>query len=414
MDPMPDNTMDGRAVAARGALLAGAAPSGEPATPPAGHAKGRNEMASVQSPVQSGLTAKRTTLAIAPATLWQTAAIAVTVLAICVAVIKTFDILLLLFFAVTLAEALRPLVNALERRHVPRAVGVLLIYAVGAVTIAVAGWLLAGPLLEQFRTMGRRLPQQLVALQQVAATLQQALATNADLAQLVANTEHSASIDIGTLAQALLAVPVATLSMPLAVILVLLVTLFWLTTADRWRPTLLSMLPTDARDGGGAILDELSSGLGGYTRGLIINSVLIGALTWLGLLLLGVPYPLLLGLASGFFQLVPLIGPWISGAVIALAALSSVGGPRAALAVLLFFAVQQLDSVVVIPLIMSRAARLNPLVTLLATIVGAVVLGFFGAVMAVPLAFVIQVLVARILVPWAQAKAKARQTAELG
>jgi predicted PurR-regulated permease PerM len=62
---------------------------------------------------------------------------------------------------------------------------------------------------------------------------------------------------------------------------------------------------------------------------------------------------------------------------------------------------------------MSRAARLNPLVTLLATIVGAVVLGFFGAVMAVPLAFVIQVLVARLVVPWAQAKAKARQTAEV-
>src|SRR5262249_46300444 len=149
-----------------------------------------------------------------------------------------------------------------------------------------------------------------------------------DLAQAVASVERSATGDIGTLAQALLSIPGAALSIPFAIFVILSLALFWLTGVDRVRPSMLDLLPARERERAERAMGELSRGLGGYMRGVIVNTIAITGLTWLGLLILGVPYPLLLGLATGLLQAVPLVGPWISGAMVALTALASGGTPR--------------------------------------------------------------------------------------
>jgi predicted PurR-regulated permease PerM len=350
-----------------------------------------------------------TAIALSATTLWSAAGVAVAVIAITVAVVKTFDFLLLIFFAITLAEAMRPAVDAMARRRVPRVAGVLLIYLGSALALALVLWLLLAPLPEQLSAMQRDLPRRLEALQHLGARAQQAIGARADLAQVVASVERSAASDTAPLAQRLISIPAAALSVPFALFVILSVALFWLTGATCVRPSVLGLVPARERGRAARVMDELGRDLGGYTRGLVVNTILVGGLTWLGLLFLGVPYPLLLGLATGLLQLVPLIGPWISGAMVALTALASVGGPRAAATVLVFFLVQQLDGAVIAPLITSRSARLNPIATLIATIIGGALLGFFGAVMAVPLAIVGQVVMVRILVPWVHTRAPQQQ-----
>jgi predicted PurR-regulated permease PerM len=309
---------------------------------------------------------------------------------------------------------MRPAVDKLERLRVPRVAGVLLIYLGSALALALLLWLLLAPLLDQLSAMQRDLPRLLSALQQLGARAQQAIGTNSDLAQVVANVERSATSDTSTLAQALLSIPAAALSIPFAIFVILSLALFWLTGADRMRPSVLDLLPARERMRATHVMSELSQGLGGYMRGVVVNTIVITGLTWLGLLILGVPYPLLLGLATGLLQVVPLIGPWISGAMVALTALASGGAPRMVAALAVFVALQQLEGAVIVPLIMSRSARLNPIATLIATILGGALLGFFGAVMAVPLAIVVQVVVVRILVPWIKARAAYQHTIESG
>ncbi len=347
-------------------------------------------------------------------TLWSAAGIAATAILIALVVVKTLDFLLLMFFAITLAEAMRPAVDALERRRVPRAAGVLLIYLVSAAVLALLMWLLVAQVVDQVGTLQRNLPRQLVALQQLGAQLLQNLGVRSDPTQIVATIEHSVAQDAGALAPALISIPAAALSIPFAVFLVLSLALFWLTGADRLRPAVLGLLPIREQAHASSALEELGQSLGGYTRGAVINMLLIGGLTWLGLLILGVPYALLLGLATGLLQVIPLIGPWISGAMVALVALSSGGAPRMVAALILFVGLQQLEGAVIVPLVMSRSARLHPIVTLIATVIGGTLLGFFGAVMAVPLAIVVQVVVVRILLPSIQARMAHQQETNPG
>src|SRR5262249_48128650 len=150
-----------------------------------------------------------TPITLSLATLWSAAGVAVAVVAITMAVVKTFGFLLLIFLAITLAEAMRPAVDALERRRVPRVAGVLVLYLASALVLALLLWLLLASLFDQLTAVQRGLPRHLAALQQLGAQVQQAIGTRSDLAQVVANVERSVASDSGTLVQALIATPVA-------------------------------------------------------------------------------------------------------------------------------------------------------------------------------------------------------------
>lgn len=118
-------------------------------------------------------------------------------------------------------------------------------------------------------------------------------------------------------------------------------------------------------------------------------SLLIGVIYGMGMWLLGVDYALVLGMLGAVFEIVPIIGPVLSGAVMFLVAVSqsfSLG-----LYVLLFaFIVQQLEGHILIPIIMGRAMKVHPVVVIVALLAGAEIAGFIGIVLSVPLAVMAQ------------------------
>ena len=119
----------------------------------------------------------------------------------------------------------------------------------------------------------------------------------------------------------------------------------------------------------------------------------------IGLLFTGVG---LLGILAGLTEIIPFLGPWISGGVAVLVALA-VGGPIKALEVfILFEVIQLLEGNTVVPLVMSRTVRINPLAVIVAVLIGGSLLGVPGAVLGVPIAGAIQVVIQAVLAPLAR------------
>jgi predicted PurR-regulated permease PerM len=138
--------------------------------------------------------------------------------------------------------------------------------------------------------------------------------------------------------------------------------------------------------------EDCARAVTGYMAGNLVISVIAGVATWIFLTIVGVPFAGVLGLWVGFADLLPLVGATI-GAIptIAIAFLDSSG---AGIAMLIFYIVyQQIENHLLQPVVMSRTVNLNPLLVLLSVLVGVELAGFVGALLAIPAAGVIQVVV---------------------
>jgi predicted PurR-regulated permease PerM len=129
----------------------------------------------------------------------------------------------------------------------------------------------------------------------------------------------------------------------------------------------------------------------GYISGNLLISVICGSLTYLVLLIMGVPFAGLIGLFVGIADLLPLVGATIGGAVAVLAGFLHSG--TAGIVVLVFFVVyQQLENHLLQPLIFARTVKLNPLTVIVAILIAAELKGMLGALLAIPVASMIQVI----------------------
>jgi predicted PurR-regulated permease PerM len=188
----------------------------------------------------------------------------------------------------------------------------------------------------------------------------------------------------------------------LSAVVVLVMAFFWLTGIEHLRPFVISLFPDQQQALVDDVIGELGRRIGGYLRGVVFNMFVIGILSGLGLWVLGVPYPALLGILAGLTELLPYIGPWISGAVAALVALALVSPLKSVEVIGYYILLQQVEGNTLVPIVMMNAVNLNPLTVVVAVLLGSEVLGLAGAVLAVPAAAVLQVLIVRVLAPVAR------------
>ena len=346
---------------------------------------------------------RRLTVSLSQRTLWVAAGVSVVAVAAILVLTHALGAVLLVFFAIILAEAIRPLVARLERIRVPRPVGALVVYLALALIAIGIGWLLFNPIASQASELADQAPTYLAQAQAWIEDMQRALLANDALSQALATLGSEAVTSLQTLAPALLQFPLTLVSgvfgVLLSIVLIVTMSVFWLMSADKLRAFVLDLLPEQGQPGGALLFSDLGRTLGGWVRGTLVAMLLIGAFTALGLALLGVPYALLLGLLAGLLEIIPYLGPWISGAVAVLVALVAVDPIKALEVVGLFFLVQLAEGNLIQPLVMSWAVRIDPLLVLVAVTLGAQVLGVVGALLAVPIAGLAQVITLRVVAP---------------
>lgn len=139
-----------------------------------------------------------------------------------------------------------------------------------------------------------------------------------------------------------------------------------------------------------SFFNELDNQLGNWIRGQIILMFVIGLTTFIGLMIIGVPYALPLAIIAGLLEIVPNIGPIFSAVPAVIVAFLAFGWPAAAATAVLYLVVQQLENNLIVPKIMKASVDINPLVSILGILIGGKIFGVVGALLAVPIFIVVR------------------------
>jgi predicted PurR-regulated permease PerM len=161
---------------------------------------------------------------------------------------------------------------------------------------------------------------------------------------------------------------------------------------DSIKRTTRSLVPKRYQDFVVQLINKIQRKIGKWLKGQLILSLIIGVLSYLGLLILGVKFALVLALIAAIGEFIPYIGPVISA--IPAIFLAFVQSPIKALFVLiLFIVIQQLENHLLVPKIMQKAVGLNPIISVVALLIGFEVGGVIGAVLAIPVATAISIII---------------------
>lgn len=184
---------------------------------------------------------------------------------------------------------------------------------------------------------------------------------------------------------------------------IFVVALLFTTVKEQANDLLLQLVPARHRHR----TDEVSQILGRRIRGVVVGDLMsmsiVGVVTYIGLVILGVPFPFLLASLAFLLELLPVLGPWL--AAIPAVALALTVSPELAIAVAVFYLVlQQVESNIVLPLIQGRQTEMPAILVLSAVLLGGAAMGILGAVVALPVAVVVHTLVVEVLLPWRRAE----------
>ncbi|WP_052071702.1 AI-2E family transporter [Sphingopyxis sp. MWB1] len=180
-------------------------------------------------------------------------------------------------------------------------------------------------------------------------------------------------------------------------VLVLVGAIFLASDPATYRRGLLLLIPRKAEPTAAQALDDAGHGLRGWMIGQGVSSLVVAALTWAGLAMLGVPAAGGLGLIAGLLDVIPMIGPIIAGIPAVLLAFT-VSPATALWTLILFLIIQQIQGNFLQPMIQKQAVDVPPAVLLFAVVAAGLLFGFLGVLLAAPLTVVVFVLVQRLYV----------------
>jgi predicted PurR-regulated permease PerM len=311
--------------------------------------------------------------------------------------LNLINVLVTLFLAITLAETIRPLVETLQGRGIHRPIAILLIYLVIIGLLAGSVALILPPLTQQVAAAAREAPLLVRDLREMFPILDQVLFELGLLSQLQARAGElagQAPAILRTAGGALVQGVVGIFN----VLSGLVLAGFWIGLTETVNTRIVSRLPVERRVLIRSLSRDLSITLGGWLRGQLILMLFVGTISFVGLLVLQVRYPVALAVWAGVTEIVPLIGPWIGGvpAVIIAGLVNPVLG---VVVFLLYLLIQQIENNFLVPKVMQRAVGLHPFLVLTALLVGGSLLGLAGIIISIPLAAAVQVAIKRLWFP---------------
>ncbi|EKP94620.1 AI-2E family transporter [Thermaerobacter subterraneus] len=309
--------------------------------------------------------------------------------------------LTLLGLAGVLAFLLEPAVSFLERGMRSRALAALLLYLAFVALLALGVVYLAGPIKEQAQELFWSVPRyrQQVAeavpvLQKYMELLREFLArygVSVEPQDLAGQFLQRVAGSTNRILAGLTAVVTGIGTTLANAVLVLVISIYLVVDGSGLNRQMLGYLPARYRRPVRRAQAVALRVFGGYLRGQLLLGLIIGVVVGIGLSLLGIPYPALLGVIAGVMELLPIVGA-VLGAIPAILVALFQPWPAVLYVTLFFIVVQQVEGNLLVPRITGQAVGLHPLATLLALLAGYEVAGILGAILAVPVAAVAQAL----------------------
>jgi predicted PurR-regulated permease PerM len=306
-------------------------------------------------------------------------------------VIRARAVLVLIGLALFIAAGLEPAVSWLTRHRFPRwaAVTTILLIAVGVF----AGFLAAAipPLTTQATALANELPHYLHTLQNHNSSLGR-LNTRFHIQQRLSkllSTKGTALVG-GVLGAGALVLSAATSVLAVAVLVI-----YFLAAMPRIRLFVYRLAPQSRRARVILIGDEIFTKVGGFVLGNFLTSVIAGLGTYIWLLIFGVPYAILLALLVALLDLIPVVGSTAGGAIVSLVALT-VSLPVAIATLGFYIAYRLAEDYLIVPRILGRTVQVPAVVTVVALLVGGALMGIIGALVAIPVAAALRLLLEEV------------------
>ncbi|HEY8755665.1 MAG TPA: AI-2E family transporter [Candidatus Dormibacteraeota bacterium] len=329
-------------------------------------------------------------------TLVVAALIVIATLGLAVLLSRIFDLLLILLVAIVFAEGMRPLVNRMAEARLPRPLAIAAVYLGFIAVLALLITLLVQPIIDEATSLAHNFPSYQASIQSTVTSWQHALNLGGSGSPNIGNT-LAGSLD--TAKNVLLTLGGYIVGVLVNLILVLVIGFLWLVTSDRLKRFVVDLLPLRHQDLAADVCREMGLRMGGFLRATAINMVVVGVLTGLACTALGLPSSVLLGIFAGLTAAIPLVGPFL-GIVPPLLLGLTLGPGHAVLVVVVLLIVQLVDANFVVPQVMNRVVALPALAVVVALLIGGALEGLIGALLAVPVASALQVVLLRVLVPY--------------
>lgn len=290
------------------------------------------------------------------------------------------EIILQLFVALLLMSILEPLVSLLAKIKIPRVISVLVSYIIFFGILAGVISLIIPPLVDQTTNFVRALPSYL---------------SNIGVAEAVSNSISSEFIlKLSSLPTEVIKFAFSVFGNFISVITVLVFSFYMLLGRGKLESSLGFFFGDARKKEVGDFISGLEEKLGGWARGQLLLMLIVGVMTYLGLLLLRVPFAIPLALLAGLLEIIPFLGPVI--AAIPSLIIGFGINPAMGIGVLIVaFAVQQIENYLLVPKIMEKSVGVSPMVTLIALAIGEKLAGVTGMIISVPTFIAIQAIFKR-------------------
>lgn len=313
---------------------------------------------------------------------------------------RFYMIVFIFFVAFTLQIALRPAVAWLQKRGFRQDIAAILVFALLLLLIGGFIWLGAPLLMSQINTVIQQLPSYYQNLRtylldtpsQLAHALGTLLPAKFSLASVTQSTDTTA---VDTITPAWDFTKTFIYSLFVGVVIIMLA-FYWMLEGELITRRTLLLTPLDQRDELREFLNELETKMGAYFRGEAILCAIVGTLSATAFFIIGVPYALGLGVLMGLFEAIPTFGPSLAAVPVILLTLTT-APTRAVWALAAIAIIQFLESHFIVPRVMDRSVGVNAVVTLLAIASFGVLFGLGGAILAIPLAAILQILFNRLV-----------------
>lgn len=315
-------------------------------------------------------------------------------------VYRFFSVLLLLFVAIVLSTAIQPAVNWMYHRGVSKRAGVLAVYLLILLVVVGILFLLVPVVVQQATAIVEQLPQYYQELRGALFNsrfwfLRQLSFQIPPRLNLDGMGEPEDGETLGRVA-AFFRYTGLIASGLIVLVAVLLLGFYWTLERDRIVGYLIMLVPIQRRDEARGLVSEMEGRVGGYVRAQFILSSVVGVMSLIAYILIGLPYTLVLAIVAGILEAVPMFGPTL-GAIPAIIIALSTDVSTAIWVVVAATVIQLLENNLLVPRVMDESVGVRPIVTLLALATFTSLLGLAGAVLAIPVAAIVQLLLDHFL-----------------
>lgn len=307
-------------------------------------------------------------------------------------------------YALALVYILRPVVNFFESRKIPRVLALILTYLLFIIILTLLLLYFVPIIVEQTGEFAKRLPLYIKVVQDALLDYQGRLnrlhvppAATSFIEDALTSLKKSGLAFASRLPGATVGMVSGFVSSFLYFILAPVLAFYILKDLQKIKQTVIGLIPPNHRDEALRLTHKIDEVVGGFVKGQFLVALSVGILVYIWLQIIGVDYPLIIGMVTGVLNIIPYFGPVIGG-ILAFTVGAFKSWKLALLAVAGIFAIQQIDGLLISPNIMSSQVELHPVVIIFSLLIGGYMFGFIGMLLAIPVAAVAKALVYHFLV----------------